>query len=253
MWPGSTDSSVQSIDLNRAKDGTRVRPDAKGGDMAKPVWEKLAAATGIGFVILFIVGGWLVGGAGEETDDPARVVADRLLENDVQLGVGTVLLTLAAVALLWFSASLWASLRRAEGDPARVSAIAFGGGAIASASLLVGSLMAGASGFELADFQESAEGARAFYGVSFVYTFFGTAIFLGVLLAATGTVSIRTGFLPSWLGWTGAILGVLFILGWWTFFIPFFGGVLALIWIIVVSGILIRRVGAAPAAGVPPG
>jgi hypothetical protein len=217
--------------------------------MAGDRWEKLAAATGIAFPLLFVGAAFLIGGAGGDTVDPADVVAGRLEDNLVMLGVGTAVAALAAVALLWFSGSLRTALRVAEGGQGRLSAVAFGAGVIGAAMILVGALTAGSAGFELADYQGNAEGARAVYGISFVFPFFGVAISLGALLLATGLVSLRTGLFPAWLGWSGAVLGVIFLLGWWTWFIPSFGGILVLLWVIAISIVLIRMVGSPAPAG----
>jgi hypothetical protein len=46
-------------------------------------------------------------------------------------------ITLGAILLIWFFGSLRSTLRGAEGGSGRVSAIAFGGGLLASAGLLM--------------------------------------------------------------------------------------------------------------------
>lgn len=211
-------------------------------------WERLAAATGIAFPLLFVGAGFLIGGAGGDTADGAEAVMRRLLDNDVQMAAGLAVAGLALVSLLWFSGSLRTVLRRAEGGQGRLSAVAFAAGVIGAAMILVGLLLAGAATFELADYQGNAVGARTIFGISFGFPAFGVAISLGAMALATGLVSVRTGVFPAWLGWSGAVLGAIFVLGWWFFPITIFGGILLLLWVIAISIVVIRRVGAAAAS-----
>lgn len=217
--------------------------------MAGDRWERLAAATGIAFPLLLVGAGFLIGGAGGDSADSAEVVAGRLEDNLGMLGAGIGIGALGAVALLWFSGSLRTALRVAEGGQGRLSAVAFGAGVMGAAMILVGALTAGAAGFELVDYQGNVEGARVIYGISFVFPAFGLAISLGALLLASGLVSVRTGVFPAWLGWSGVVLGVIFLLGWWLWFITVFGGILVLLWVIAISIVLVRRGGAAAPAG----
>lgn len=205
--------------------------------------ERLAAATGIVFVAFFVAGGFLVGGAGGDTSDSAAEVSRRLLDRDAQVYAGATLLGLAAAALLWFAGSLRVALRRAEGDPGRLSAVAFGAAAVLAALVLIGAVLSGASVFELADYQGDAEAARALYGVSGAVTFFGAALSLGVLLVSASLVSLRTRAFPRWLMSPGIVIGALLTLGWFFWPVTFLGNMLAGVWIIVTSIILMARAG----------
>jgi hypothetical protein len=76
--------------------------------------------------------------------------------------------------------------------------------------------------------------------------FFPLAIGASVFLLASGLAIVRSGALPSWLGWAALALGVVALT-------PggFFAILLMLLWIVVVSVMLFQRGSAPPAAGVP--
>lgn len=209
--------------------------------MASARWERIAAATGIGFVVLFVAGGILIGGAGGDTGDPAVVVAKRLLDSDVRVYVGGTLLGVASAALIWFAGSLRAALRRAEGGAGRLSAVAFGAAVAHAAVLVTGATLGAAAVFELADYQKSPETARAIYSIGGTLALLGSSAPFGAMLAAASVVALRTGVLPSWLAWPGAVVGVLMALGWLIWPIAVFGHMLALLWTLVTSIILVRR------------
>lgn len=211
--------------------------------MASVRWERLAAATGIAFVALFVVGAILIGGAGGDTDDPAQVVSQRLLDNDTNVYLGGALVGVAGAALVWFAGSLRTTLRRAEGGSGRLSAVAFGAAAVQASLLVTAATLGTAAVFELADFQNSAETARAFYAVSGTLALLGTTLPFGVMLASASVVALRTGVLPRWLAWPGAVVGVLMALGWLIWPIAVFGHLLALLWTLITSIILVRRAG----------
>jgi hypothetical protein len=119
--------------------------------------------------------------------------------------LGSFLLTLAALAFIWFAGSLRAVLRRKEGGEGRLSAIAFGGAVVAGvfmlampAANLVGALLVE---------QLSATQAQTFYFLGDVFLYpaaMGAAVFVG----ATALVALRTTLLPRWAAWLSLALGV---------------------------------------------
>jgi hypothetical protein len=211
--------------------------------MEKSRWEQLGAAGGIVFVVLQMASQALiqVGGGEPPFDAPApTIVAFFLARNSQLFAVGEYLSTLSLIAFLWFLGSLWAVLRRAEGEPAWLAFVA-----AASGVVLVATVSGG--GWPLAVFRRD-EGldpqvARLLFDQG-NFAFANAWVMLASLSLATGVVSIRTSALPRWLGWAGVLVagGLLVARAIWAssglVFIPFG---LCYLWLIAVSVVLLRR------------
>src|ERR687898_1187889 len=91
-----------------------------------------APLTGV-VAVLLLVGSLIVEGQPPDADAATEDVVRFYSENDARLLAATFIGGLAAAFLIWFGGSVFATLRRAEGDPGRVSAIAFGGFLLAGA------------------------------------------------------------------------------------------------------------------------
>ena len=119
--------------------------------------------------------------------------------------LGSFLLMLAAMVFISFAGYLRAVLHRAERRCRPLSAIAYGGGVVAAAFMLVApaSNVFGALYAE----QLGAQGAQTFYlfGDVFLYP---AAMAAAVLVGATALVALRTRALPSWLAWPSVILAL---------------------------------------------
>src|SRR5512138_2608069 len=120
-------------------------------EMSNSRLEQIGAAGGIVFVVLQMAAQALiqVGGAEPPFDAPAETIAAFFMARNSQLfALGEYLSTLSLIAFLWFLGSLWAALRRAEGEPAWLSFLA-----VASGVTLIATL-AGAGGWPLAVFRQ---------------------------------------------------------------------------------------------------
>src|ERR671911_1220774 len=95
--------------------------------------ERLAPLTGV-VAVLLLIGALIVEGQPPDADAPTDDVVRFYSENDARLLAATFIGGLAAAFLIWFGGSVFA-LRSAEGEPGRVSAIAFGGFLLAAAGL----------------------------------------------------------------------------------------------------------------------
>ena len=209
-------------------------------------WGQIGAAGGIVFVVLQMAAQALiqVGGAEPPFDAPADTIAAFFMARNSQLfALGDYLSTLSLIAFLWFLGSLWNTLRRAEGEPAWLSFVA-----AASGLMIVAAVSAG-GGWALAVFRKD-EGldpqvARLLFDQG-NFAFANAWAMLASLCLATGVVSIRTGALPRWLGWSGVLIagGLLAARAVWAssglVFVPFG---LCYLWLIATSVVLIRRAG----------
>jgi hypothetical protein len=180
--------------------------------MADPNWERYAAGAGLGAAVLL---------AGQEFfaplypafGDPALDVVRYYHSNAPAIRVQILFTGLAGVLFLWFLGSLRAHLRRSEGDPGRISAVAFGSG-IASVGPVAAGVLALAAAAHLAEgvpgqgwyaygpLQQTIQ-VPGLAGVvplhdmrllSYPLTWFA----LAPLLAATAVVSARSGAFPRW-------------------------------------------------------
>jgi hypothetical protein len=116
---------------------------------------------------------------------------------------------LAAALLVWFGASVRATLRRAEGDPWRVATIAFGGFLIAGVGL------ASIFGFVFAAAQTAGDvPAEVTHTLSLLSEQFFIPFAVGLLVAllATAVVILRHGGpLPRWLGFIALGIAIVFL------------------------------------------
>src|ERR1043165_7607356 len=91
--------------------------------MDKATWDKLAAAGGLGRVVLFIVAGVLYGSP-PGVDEDAQSVANFFSDSRGQILTSVFLQGLGVLAILWFVAALVTAMRDA-GEP-RLATAAFG-------------------------------------------------------------------------------------------------------------------------------
>ncbi len=147
------------------------------------------------------------------------------------------LLVGAALAFLWFLGALRGVLVRAEGDPARWTALAFGAG-VASTTLLLASASAyitpaATAGQDAFPFDPNT--ANAFTNAGFALLACSTMT--GALVAlATSIVAHRTGLLPRWLALAGFLVAPALLFA--VFFFPLF---VWLAWVLAVSLVLLLR------------
>lgn len=191
--------------------------------MGKPMWPRLGAASGMLFIALILIG------------DSALVSDD----------VGLVAELFGLIFFVPFLAYLFAILRQAEGREGWLSATAFGSGLIAlsvkSASAApVIAVRGGEAGTQIGGV------LTAMNNASFILSLLP----LGVMVAATSAIVLRTGVLPAWLGWAGAVTAVALLVNsafvnaeFGAGFLPF------LLWTVLTSAILARRAGAARTQG----
>jgi hypothetical protein len=107
--------------------------------VSESTWDRYAAAAGLvaavalalQIVIAPLYPWW---------DDPSTRVVEYYSANASAIRVQILLTGLAGVVFLWWLGSLRVYLRRAEGDPGRLSAVAFGSGVAAAAVAAIGAV-----------------------------------------------------------------------------------------------------------------
>ena len=187
---------------------TRRAPSSDHRDAFPPMMQRLSAASGIAFVVLLILS-IIVGG--EETPDwaaPAAEFAQYNRDHADGTQVGSLLLLLAALELLWFSGHLRGELGRFEEAPrgfTRLAHVSFAGGVVAAVGLALVAITSAVAVSQVDD--TPAEIVRSLHQLSYAM-FSLVSIGLIVLTMAAGLLILRTEVLPSWIGWVGLIVAV---------------------------------------------
>lgn len=204
--------------------------------MERDRWQRWSPLAGVAFAVLFLAALGVSGsGPGDTPDEVAEWYADE--GNRGAAFLVFFLLAGAALSFLWFLGVLRSVLVRAEGDPARWTAVGFAAG-VASATLLLASASlyvapAATAGGESFPFEAST--AETFSNAGFALLVSSTMA--GALLVlATSIVARRTGVLPGWLALGGFVVAAILLLA--IFFLPLF---VWLAWVLAVSIVLIVR------------
>ncbi len=204
--------------------------------MERDRWQRWSPLAGVAFAILLLAAlGVSLSGPGDTPDEVADWYAD-----DSNRGAAFFVFSLlvgAALVFLWFLAALRGVLVRAEGDPARWTALAFGAG-VASATLLLASASlyvtpAVTAGQEVFPFDPSTANAleNAGFALLICSTMSGALVALG-----TSIVAHRTGLLPRWLSLAGFVVAALLLFA--AFYFPLF---IWIAWVLTVSLVLLVR------------
>ncbi len=177
-------------------------------------WERNAPLTGIGAVLLWIVGTFLL----EKDDRPegkdtAAFVA-WVEKNDTTIITGAILFGFGVILFIWMLASLRAALFAAEGGTGRLSTIVFGSGIATAVSMMFTVMPHAQAAFDSGDISDTSVDALVHMGDAF---FGGVELFAIPMLAATGLVGLRFGALPRWLAWFSLALALILVIvpiGW---------------------------------------
>lgn len=203
---------------------------------------------GIGFAVLVLLSA-LIPGSPPGVDDSASDIVDYFQDHDTAIQWAAFLTGVGVILALWWLSGLWRAMRKAEAGDPRLTIMAATGFVLAGAAALVSAAVNSSVALRIDDV---AAGSKYFYTLSFVIggmTNFGIA----AMVLAVSALAIRTKFLPSWLAWSGAVLGVLFVaagcavaddsdaaLG-----LGFVVFLLWLVWFVILSVLLARKVDAA--------
>jgi hypothetical protein len=159
--------------------------------------ERFAPLAGVLFLALGVVA-FILAGESPGLDDSPREIVDYWKDDDSKLMVSAGLETLAALALVWFGASLRGAVAEAEGGTRRLANLLFAG----FIAMGVGIATDAAIVFATADAADEAS-PTVIETLNALYTgfFFPLVLGLGLVLLALALAILRTGIFPKWLGW----------------------------------------------------
>ena len=204
-------------------------------DRLQGLAKRLPPLSGVIAVLLSVTAASLAdpyrSGFSPDPGDFSDSIASALIEIREDARLGVVFGTLGAFFLIWFVGYLRAYLASFESDEGWMSSVAFGGGLVATALLLVSDSLALAA-TETAAFAQDPVIAKVFLTHGWNY-FYVVSPPLMALVAAASLIGLRFGALPRWL----SVLGLSMLI------VPFFAGaglgaMLGLLWILLTSFVL---------------
>jgi hypothetical protein len=211
----------------------------------KQLWDRWAPLTGLLSVTCSLVGVMFALNQPQDTDSDAKIVAYFADHSHRVHGlVGFFVFLAGIVLLLAFLAALRERLLTAEGQPGRLSALAFGAGVASLPLWAVSMLLADAASFvanESSSFHLDPNTFRLLADTAY-FAWVAAVVVSSVVVWATSAVALRTSILPRWYGRLGILAGIVQLFGF--FFFPFF---VWWLWIIITSILLVRRPSPAPA------
>jgi hypothetical protein len=174
-------------------------------------WERWANLGGILFAVL-VVASVILGGSPPKTSDSPAKIAKYFVDHQDDIKWACFVGALATIPLFFWMGSVWRLHRRAEGGAPRL-------GVVALAGLVVGAVLAGAAGLISSAMAlrgvagtGGAAATKFFYTLSWVFNA-ASAIGIAIFLGAFSIMIIRTGILPRVLGWFGALVALVLIVG----------------------------------------
>jgi len=208
-------------------------------------WERAAGAGGILFVLMVVVSA-ILPGEPPMTNDSAPEIAKWFADNRDQIREAALLSIVASIPLVWWASALYRRLERATGNH-RLGVIVVIGVALSAAGAGVGSVVFATLAMVGPGYSGGLAGTRFFYilgtGMNGLVAV-GTALAVGAVAAGI----LRTGMLPRWLGWAGALVALLSVLGTGVsasamdivFILSMVGFVAVGLWVLAVSVVMLR-------------
>jgi Domain of unknown function (DUF4386) len=186
-------------------------------------WERWGTALGV-LTVAFWVVAFAIGGSNPSTNDSDAQITTYYMSHSHQTRqiLGFFVFIAGVLLFLGFLAALRTRLAVAEGEPDRLSALAYGAGIASAVLWIVALALFAAPAFMTNDTKASNLDPNTFRMTSDLgYEIWVAAVLVGaVLVWATSALVLRTGILPRWFGWLGIVVGVLLLFA--LFFIPAF-------------------------------
>lgn len=209
-------------------------------------WERAAGAGGILFVVLVLVSAFLPGSP-PSTSDPARDIAKYFTDHDDAIRQAAFLGIVATIPLVWWAAAVYRMLERATGN-GRLGVMTAVGVAIGAAAAGVSSIIYAVVAMVGVGGSGGLSGTKFFYVLGTNLTAMvaiGTALTVGSVSAGI----LRTGMMPKWLGWLGALVALLSVGGSLigvsgndaVFVLAFASFLTFVLWLVIVSILMLRK------------
>jgi hypothetical protein len=224
--------------------------------LTDPRWERIAAASGIGAVIFFVIS-YILAGKAPGIDEGAATITSYFGDDRSLMLWSGVLQGLGSVLFIWFFAALVTAIR--DAGQSRLATAAFAGGILTIGVGGIGYVMSQALAHSIAKGGD-ATAITTVYTIEWI-AYGATAFPLAVMAWATGTAIIKSRVLPEVLGWASMAGAIWLVIGGAAlkesgFFSP--SGTYGLIsyfvflaWTLVVSAALTQRVAATTEAPRP--
>ncbi|MEX2647304.1 MAG: hypothetical protein WD249_13670 [Gaiellaceae bacterium] len=214
--------------------------------MDRAKWDRWAPGAGILGVALIIVTFFLPAKSPPKVGDEAAMVAAFFTDNRSELLTSAFLSGLAIIALTWFFASLVYSLWNA--GEVRLSIVVLAGAVMLGAMATLATALEALLAYDLAGRLE-AETVRGVFLLTMAPYAFGWG--LAIIALATGVAAMRSAMLPAWYSGLSVLAALWFVVSGLTyadsgFFSPsggfgFIGFLAFLAWVLLTSGLLLRR------------
>ncbi len=163
---------------------------------------RFGAASGIVAAVLIVVGFLVLVPKPPAIDASAIEWGRYYVDHQDAIRAGFTVVAVSAFFFLWFLGTLRGALASAEGGTGRLSSVAFGGGLVAAAILLLGVAAGEAAAFRPTEVDPTI--TRAISDIFVVTAAPGTAA-LAAFFAATAVVGFRHGALPRWVAIVAAV------------------------------------------------
>jgi hypothetical protein len=205
--------------------------------------ERWLPLTGVVAVVLWVIGVFVFENASPGRDASAEEILAYFDDDAGKIFTGAFLFALGTVFFVWFLGILRAAFLASEGQPGRLTAVAFAGG-VGKAVFdmgVIGGMSAGAIAVDEAD-PLTPGAAQALFYIDDAF-FIGAEFMAFVFMAAAGALILTRRALPVWLGWLALLiaLGLLIVPIGWVFLL--FGVPL---WVLLASVLLFMRASALP-------
>jgi hypothetical protein len=200
------------------------------------IWDRIGAVSGIFFAVLVVISLQVSLGTGETSapGDVAGIVAIDYNQRSEELRFGAFLMSGSVFFLIWFLPFLRHRLEGAQGAGGWVPSVAYGAGLTVGAMLLIVAAL-GFAGSLVVDFEGDWQVAKTLLVLRWDHLLVLAPPF-AAMVAATSVVSIRSGALPTWLGWVSLLLILAPM-----FLTPELMTMLFLLWVILVSVVLLYQ------------
>jgi hypothetical protein len=169
-------------------------------------FRRMAGVAGLAFVVVFVVAQAVAGSLPQPKETGDRVIS-YLGEHATSLQITAALTAVGVFLSVVFLVGLWDAARDGEGRPEPWSVVGLVGGAVtATLNAVQGAVFGGiALGIHAT---ASPDLAITVYRIGF--TIGGaTSVFAALFLTGFTLASWKTGFLPGWVRWLGALAAVL--------------------------------------------